>query len=136
MKKMMGIAQPKSMVQQLTTFFSEKVAEVEVEQAPALDQQRKIKACSVCKVQKTNHIVREFANSNQSSNESMDTSLIGGGGGENNEKSGSHADQIREQFLKLTKREVIEQVVFDPQHGIVKREIHFGIIDYLTVSYL
>jgi hypothetical protein len=27
---------------------------------------------------------------------------------------------------------VIEQIVFDPQHGIVKREIHFGIIDYLT----
>jgi len=34
--------------------------------------------------------------------------------------------------LKFAPREVIEQVIFDPQHGIVKREIHFGIIDYLT----
>ena len=32
----------------------------------------------------------------------------------------------------LAPRDVIEQIIFDPQHGIVKREVHFGIIDYLT----
>ena len=37
--------------------------------------------------------------------------------------------------LNIARRDVIEQVVFDPQLGIVKREIHYGIIDYLTVSY-
>ena len=35
-------------------------------------------------------------------------------------------------MANLAQREVIEQIIFDPQHGIVKREIHFGIIDYLT----
>ena len=43
---------------------------------------------------------------------------------------------IRDQVLKFAPREVIEQVIFDPVHGIVKREIHFGIIDYLTVRSL
>lgn len=41
---------------------------------------------------------------------------------------------MNQEILNLTQREVIEQVIFDPQHGIVKREVHFGIIDYLTVS--
>lgn len=35
-------------------------------------------------------------------------------------------------MANLAQREVIEQIIFDPLHGIVKREIHFGIIDYLT----
>ena len=26
----------------------------------------------------------------------------------------------------------IEQIIFDPQLGMIKREIHFGIIDYFT----
>ena len=43
-------------------------------------------------------------------------------------------DDIRKNLMKLSKRDVIEQVIFDPQLGIVKREIHYGIIDYLTVS--
>ena len=44
----------------------------------------------------------------------------------------SFSDNLRQQMGSLAPREVIEQIVFDPQHGIVKREIHFGIIDYLT----
>jgi hypothetical protein len=41
-------------------------------------------------------------------------------------------DEIRVQLSSMTKKGCIEQVVFDPQLGIVKREIHYGIIDYLT----
>ncbi len=44
----------------------------------------------------------------------------------------SFSDTIRQQMANLTPRDVIEQIIFDPQHGIVKREVHFGIIDYLT----
>ena len=36
----------------------------------------------------------------------------------------------------MTQGEIIEQVVFDPKLGLVKREIHFAIIDYATVSIL
>ena len=43
-------------------------------------------------------------------------------------------DEIRKLIGNLSERDVIEQVVFDPNLGIVKREIHFGIIDYLTVK--
>lgn len=32
----------------------------------------------------------------------------------------------------IVPREKIEQLIFDPQLGMVKREIHFGIIDYIT----
>lgn len=46
-------------------------------------------------------------------------------------------DEIKMGILNMAKRDTIEQVVFDPQLGIVKREIHYGIIDYLTVcSYI
>jgi len=31
---------------------------------------------------------------------------------------------------KIQEREKIEQILFEPQLGIVKREVHFGIIDY------
>lgn len=33
----------------------------------------------------------------------------------------------------MTPREYIEQVVIDPHHGLMKREIHFGLIDYASV---
>jgi hypothetical protein len=32
----------------------------------------------------------------------------------------------------MVQREKIEQLIFDPKLGMVKREVHFGIIDYLT----
>ena len=32
----------------------------------------------------------------------------------------------------LGHREPIEQIIFDPQLGMIKREIHFAIIDYIT----
>jgi hypothetical protein len=44
-------------------------------------------------------------------------------------------DEVNKQLHKVSSRDVIEQLVFDPHHGVVKREIHFGIIDYVTVSY-
>lgn len=49
--------------------------------------------------------------------------------------NGLEDNEIKRKLLKLSKRDVIEQVIFDPQLGIVKREIHYGIIDYLTVSF-
>ena len=42
-------------------------------------------------------------------------------------------DEIRKKMVKLSQKDVIEQIIFDPHLGIVKREIHYGIIDYLTV---
>jgi hypothetical protein len=50
------------MMQTISNFFSERVEEVEVnKKSAALNENvRKIKSCSVCKVQKNNHIVREF----------------------------------------------------------------------------
>ena len=71
---------------------------------------RKLKNCYVCKNQKVNHLVREMPN----------------------QEALAH-DDIRQSVMALTPRDTIEQVVFDPNLGIVKREIHFGIIDYLTV---
>jgi len=43
------------------------------------------------------------------------------------------SDRLKRSIMKLSRRDVIEQLIFDPQLGIVKREIHYGIIDYLTV---
>jgi len=126
------------MMQQLSTFFSERAEEIEVliDSSSQAEMHRKIKSCSVCKVQKCNHIVREYANTASASG---NNSYIGGGSATPTNvtggfTAGSVPDQIRQEVLNLAPREVIEQVIFDPQHGIVKREIHFGIIDYLTVS--
>ncbi|CAI2376364.1 unnamed protein product [Moneuplotes crassus] len=41
-------------------------------------------------------------------------------------------DSLNTPWKKISDTEVIEQVIFDPQLGMVKREIHFGIIDYIT----
>jgi len=41
-------------------------------------------------------------------------------------------DSINMPWKKISDTEVIEQVIFDPRLGMVKREIHFGIIDYIT----
>ena len=51
---------------------------------------------------------------------------------ESKSQSLSFGDNLRLQMNNMAPRDVIEQIIFDPQHGIVKREIHFGIIDYLT----
>jgi len=86
-----------------------------------------------------NHIVRDFANSDikmNHSNTSMNVSTFGiVEQAPQPPAQLNSADHLRQQMLNLAPREVIEQVIFDPQHGIVKREIHFGIIDYLTVSF-
>lgn len=37
-----------------------------------------------------------------------------------------------EPWRNISDRDVLEQVIFDPQLGMIKREIHFGIIDYFT----
>lgn len=129
----MGVSQPKNMMQQISTFFNDKV-EDGGQVRETTETIRKIKNCSVCKVQKVNHIVREFANNAQgggSLNHSTSNFV------ERNSAAGSTItpeQRMNQEILNLTQREVIEQVIFDPQHGIVKREVHFGIIDYLTVS--
>lgn len=41
-------------------------------------------------------------------------------------------DKEDEIFRTLGHKDVIEQFIFDPQLGMIKREIHFGIIDYIT----
>ncbi|CDW83708.1 phosphatidylinositol-4-phosphate 5-kinase [Stylonychia lemnae] len=100
-----------NLVQRLNMFYTEKEKDDEI----ILDQknpQKKMKACYVCKNLKTNHIVKEELN--------QDPDLL--------------SDEIKMGVLNIARRDVIEQVVFDPQLGIVKREIHYGIIDYLTVS--
>ena len=50
------------MIQTISNFFSDKVEEAEekVAESDKNEVVRKIKPCSVCKVQKNNHIVREF----------------------------------------------------------------------------
>lgn len=60
----MGVSQPKNMMQQISTFFNDKV-EDGGQVRETTETIRKIKNCSVCKVQKVNHIVREFANNAQ-----------------------------------------------------------------------
>lgn len=41
-------------------------------------------------------------------------------------------DQEEKILRTLGHKDVIEQFIFDPQLGMIKREIHFGIIDYIT----
>ena len=103
-------APPPNLVQQFSEFFNEKDEEdMNLIASQQESQSRRIKACYVCKNQKTNHIVKIFAN--------QDSSL-------------AH-DEIRQMVLNLAPRDHIEQVVFDPNLGIMKREIYFGIIDYV-----
>ncbi len=78
-----------------------------------------------------NHLMREFTNKSSSTPDYTNASGFGIVEEKDN-KDKPFADNIREQMIKLAPRDVIEQIIFDPQHGIVKREIHFGIIDYLT----
>ena len=118
-------------MQSATAFFVEKEDEVEEKPVQADDSIRKIKNCSVCKVQKVNHLMREF-NNNQPGNDNSQINASTFGLIEDQRKELSYGDDIRYQMNKLAPRDVIEQIIFDPQHGIVKREIHFGIIDYLT----
>lgn len=35
-------------------------------------------------------------------------------------------------WQNISNTDVIEQIIFDPKLGMIKREIHFGIIDYIT----
>ena len=39
------------------------------------------------------------------------------------------------QVKNMSPRDFIEQVIIDPKQGVIKREIHFAIIDYMSVSY-
>ena len=50
----------------------------------------------------------------------------------NIEESEDEDENPQEPWIDITDNDVIEQVIFDPQLGMVKREIHFGIIDYCT----
>ena len=42
------------------------------------------------------------------------------------------SDMADEPWKNISETDVIEQIIFDPQLGMIKREIHFGIIDYIT----
>ena len=75
----------------------------DVEKMRKIDKQ--LKDCHVCKKEKKNHLEKE-----------KKSQIV-----------------LESDIHKMAEREVIEQIVFDPQYGVVKREIHFGIIDYLTV---
>lgn len=43
-------------------------------------------------------------------------------------------DPIMTQMKNINPREFIEQLIIDPKQGVIKREIHFAIIDYMSVS--
>jgi hypothetical protein len=68
LKKIMGVSNQKTLMQSATKFFVSKEEEVEEKSVHAEDSIRKIKNCSVCKVQKINHLMREF-NNNQPGND-------------------------------------------------------------------
>ncbi len=65
------------MMQSISNFFNEKVEVVEEKKATSSGQQeiiRKIKSCSVCKVQKCNHIVRDYLNGGNNGQSDMSLS--------------------------------------------------------------
>lgn len=71
------------------------------------------KECHNCKAGcKENHII-ELSDCMEESDEDKDESMD-------------------EPWKNISDTDVIEQVIFDPQLGMIKREIHFGIIDYIT----
>lgn len=64
------------MMQTISNFFSEKLEEVEVKPTTGPNEVvRKIKSCSVCKVQKCNHIVREFVLSQNQQDASLSQNM-------------------------------------------------------------
>ena len=49
------------------------------------------------------------------------------------EESDEDKDQsVDEPWKNIVDTDVLEQIIFDPQLGMIKREIHFGIIDFIT----
>ncbi len=127
----MGLNVQKNLMKSAPDFFNEKDEEIEEKPVQTDDQTRKIKNCSVCKVQKMNHLMREF-NNKQPGNDNSQINASTFGVIEEQKKEINYGDDIRSQINNLAPRDYIEQIIFDPHHGIVKREIHFGIIDYLT----
>ncbi len=117
LKKVMGLKQDQTMMQTISNFFSEKIEEAEPSQANAPHNEfaRKIKSCSVCKIQKNNHIVREFVlNQNQQDANLSQTLSAFGLVDEPKSQSLPFSDNIRQQMGNLTQRDVIEQIIFDP----------------------
>ena len=106
---------------------------------PALDY-----TCYNCKLKKANHFVKElnlpdvieqtddsFVYENDIEIRSNQGLLVEGGNGDNQDKI---SIEISRKLQNVQHGDFIEQIIFDPQLGIVKREIHYGIIDCLTVS--
>lgn len=104
---------------------------------PALDY-----TCYNCKLKKANHFVKElnlpdvieqtddsFVYENDIEIRSNEGLLVGGGNGDNQDKI---SIEISRKLQNVQHGDFIEQIIFDPQLGIVKREIHYGIIDCLT----
>ncbi len=78
LKRVMGLSQPQTTMQSITNFFNEKLEVVEEKQPINNGQNeviRKIKSCSVCKVQKCNHIVREYLNNTNAPGGMSDMSI-------------------------------------------------------------
>ena len=67
-----------------------------------------------------------FANKNHRKNHILEIE------GAFEEDSSEFIDDEIDPWRGIVQREKIEQLIFDPQLGVVKREIHFGIIDYIT----
>ena len=111
-KKPHSVAPPSNLLHSYKQFFVDRNEEItgRMDINPN-DVGRKLKNCFQCKNNKTNHVVRDFPNA----------------------ESNVAEDEIAQMVLNMTPRECIEQIVFDPKFGIVKREIHFGIIDFVMV---
>ncbi|CDW74551.1 phosphatidylinositol-4-phosphate 5-kinase [Stylonychia lemnae] len=108
---------PNDLLQQLNMFYNDDSTKKEEQKLSThnnhlvtIKHEEKPVICYECKQNKMNHFVSECINNDLEEEE----------------------DQIKNSILKFSKRDVIEQFIFDPQLGIVKREIHYGIIDYLT----
>ena len=97
MKRVMGLSKPMSMMEQMNNFFVEKADDMDLlVDTENENGERKIKSCAVCKVQKANHIVREYANTGSAGN-SNNTSALGGAEGRGVSQTGTQAigDQLR-----------------------------------------
>ncbi len=90
----MGLNVQKNLMKSAPDFFNEKDEEIEEKPVQTDDQTRKIKNCSVCKVQKMNHLMREF-NNKQPGNDNSQINASTFGVIEEQKKEINYGDDIR-----------------------------------------
>lgn len=97
----------------------------------------KVRSCQICKFHQKNHIVRtKLKKSKQlpppplNKKGSKKHADKGDKGGDEGDGGSSCGD------MGLSRKDFIEQIIFDPENGVMKREIHFGIVNYLEVRIL